>query len=162
MDEIFHVWKIDGLQPYVPMYDARFRKAGKVLLERRRSMPGYVFIESPARGKEFYLSVNQLIRRSERSLKLLRNGVGYLDQYFEMNASEHDILKKLFNNERCIEMSQGFIEETAIEVTDGPLVGLEGLIKKVDRHKMEAIIEVEFMGAVREMTVGLEIVKRLS
>jgi len=160
-DEISHGWEIEDVQSFIPMYNACFRKAGKVFLEKRQSMPGYVFIESSARGQEFYLSAVNSIRRSEHSFKLLRNGYGHWDLNFEMDSDEYIVLKKLINDDYCVEMSQGFIEGTNIIVTNGPLAGLERLIKKINRHKREAIIDIGFMGTAREMTVGLEILHRL-
>jgi len=158
---ISQFWHIDGLKAFVPMYDAHFRKSGKVLLEKRRCIPGYVFLESETRGLEFYLSVRSYIYRTEHALKLLRYGVGHLDLSFEMNEDDHSFLRKLLNDEHCIEMSRGYIEGTNVIVTDGSLIGLEGLIKRVNRHKMEATIEASFMGLARNVTVGLEIVKKL-
>lgn len=160
-DEISCNWQIEDAQPFVPMYDACFRKAGKVFLEKRQLIPGYVFIESSERGQEFYLSVVNSIRYSEHSLKLLRNGYGYKDSSFEMARDDYALLKKLIGHDSCIEISQGFIEETNTIVTNGPLTGLEWLIKRVNRHKMEATIDIGLMGAIREMTVGLEILHRL-
>ena len=161
LSEISRTWLLDGLSPFVPMYDARFRRSGKVYLEKRQWTPGYVLLQSPTRGLDFYLSVKPFINRSEYALKILRHGTGNLDNNFEMSEKECDFLKKFFNNEHCVEMSKGFIEGNNIVITEGPLVGHEGLIMRIDRHKMEAIIEAQFFGAVRELKVGLEIVKKL-
>lgn len=45
-------------------------------------------------------------------------------------------------------------------MTKGSLIGCEGFIKKINRHRREAVIEVEFMGRLISVSVGLEIVKR--
>lgn len=47
-------------------------------------------------------------------------------------------------------------------ITDGPMIGRESQIKRIDRHKMIAIVEIELMGAKREMKLGLEIIKKIS
>ena len=162
VNQICSAWLVDELKPFVPMYDARFKKGGRIISEKRRCFPGYVFIESETRGVEFYISVKPFVYLSQDSLKILRYGNGNLDQSFELNEKEQGILEKLINDERCIEMSQGLVEGNSVTIVGGPLIGLEGLIKKVHRHKMEAIIELEMMGARREFTVGLEIIDRLS
>ncbi|MCL2841161.1 MAG: antiterminator LoaP [Defluviitaleaceae bacterium] len=159
--EISRTWLLDGLKPFVPTYDAYFKRLGKVSVEKRQWVPGYVFLESPTRGLDFYLSVKPYVNRSEYALKILRHGVGNLDHNFELNEKEYDFLKKFFNNEYCVEMSRGLIEGNKIVITEGPLVGHEGLIKRIDRHKMEVVIEAQFLNASRELKVGLEIVKRL-
>lgn len=56
--------------------------------------------------------------------------------------------------------SVGIIEGDKIVVTSGPLVGKGGCIKKINRHKHEAIVEMEVMGAVREVRVMLEVVEK--
>ena len=163
LDIISRTWHVDGLRPFVPMYDTRFRKLGKVLSEKRRWIPGYVFLESEDNGLDFYLKVKPLISRTEKALKLLRYGVsGHFDLSFEMQENERVFLQKLLNDEQCVDMSQGYIKGTSIIITDGPMVGLEGLIKKVNRHKMEATIEASLFGDLRDVKVGLEIVAKLN
>jgi len=155
-------WRIDGVRSFIPMFDARFKKAGFVLSEKRRLMPGYVFLETGLSGLELYQLIKPHISRTENVLKLLRYGSGDMDESFELHEADRTFLQKLMNDEQCIEMSQGYIKGTAITITEGPLIGYEGLIKKVDRHKMEASIEISFFGGLREMKVGLEIVSKVS
>jgi transcriptional antiterminator NusG len=149
-----------NFNPFVPMYDAYFRKGGRIISEKKLCTPGYVFIESSIRGVEFYTLFKPFVVHSQNSFKVLRYGNDILDQSFEMKEEERSILDRLINNERCIEMSQGFIVGNSVTVVEGPLIGLEGFIKKVFRHKMKAIVEFEIMGAKREVTVGLEIASR--
>lgn len=154
-------WRVDGLRPFVPMFDARFRKAGEVLSEKRRWIPGYVFIESEMSGLDFYLKIKPYVSCTEKALKLLRYGNGHMDLSFEMQEADRAFLSKLLNEEECIEMSYGYIKGSSIIVTDGPMIGLEGLIKKVNRHKMLATIETSIFGDIREVTVGLEIISKM-
>ena len=162
MNQISTAWQVDGLNPFVPMYGARFKKGGRIISEKKRCAPGYVFIESAMRGIEFYISVKPYVYLSQNSFKVLRYGNSNLDQSFEMKEGEQVILEKLLNDERCVEMSKGLFEGESVSVIEGPLVGMEGLIKRVNRHKMEAIVEFEMMSAKREILVGLEIIGRLS
>ncbi len=59
---------------------------------------------------------------------------------------------------RLSEMSEGIIENDRVVVTSGPLKGNEGLIRKIDRHKRKAWLEIEMFGRTVEMQVGLEVV----
>jgi transcriptional antiterminator NusG len=45
-------------------------------------------------------------------------------------------------------------------VTDGPLVGREGDVVKINRHKREAVVAIPFMGDVVRVTLPLEIVSK--
>lgn len=55
----------------------------------------------------------------------------------------------------------GFIRGDRVFVTLGPLQGRESVIRKIDRHKRRAKIELEFMGDRRIFDVALEIVSKV-
>ena len=154
-------WRIDGLRSFVPMKDVYFRKAGKVLTEKIQWIPGYVFLESEHDGLEFYLISKSYISRTKNVFRLLHYGSEHVDLSYEMRETERAFLQRFLDDEQCVKMSKGYIKGTSIIVTDGPMVGLEGMIRKVNRHKMEATIEASFLGSVREVVVGLEIIKKL-
>ena len=157
-------WKVDGLRPFVPMYDARFKQAGRIIQEKRRLLPGYVFVEMDIDEIDFYIMTYPLILRTEHAYKVLRYNAKHRDSTdysFKIKEEEQQVLLKLYNDAYCVEMSQGFIEGDRIIITEGSLIGLESYIKKINRHKMEALIELELMGDIRELTVGLEIVSKI-
>jgi len=54
---ISSVWRIKNLNPFIPLYDALFKKRGEYLPEKKLCIPGYVFIESNVRGTKFYHSI---------------------------------------------------------------------------------------------------------
>lgn len=68
-------------------------------------------------------------------------------------------MKKKLQN--IIKMSHGYIENDRIVITDRPMKDYEGTIKKINRHKRKSIIEVEFFGRNMEISVGLEIVRKM-
>ena len=161
--EISKVWKVDGLKPFIPTYDARFRKAGKLILEKRKLFPGYIFIESKISGIEFYITVRPFIIQSGNAFKLLRYGRDNEGNYsYEMNEEEQLAFLNLYNDEYCVEMSKGFIAGESVVITDGPLKGFESKIKKVNRHRLEAVVEVTMMRRITEVKVGLEIIEKMS
>ena len=47
-----------------------------------------------------------------------------------------------------------------IIINEGSLVGLEGLITKIDRHKRIAYVDVELLGKLTKVQVGLEIISK--
>lgn len=61
-----------------------------------------------------------------------------------------------------VEMSKGYIVGTKINITSGPLVGNEGIIRKIDRHKRIAYIEVKLFDQLTTVKVGLEIISKSS
>lgn len=58
-------------------------------------------------------------------------------------------------------MSKGVIRNGRPVITSGPLKGREGLIRKIDRHKRIADIEIPLAGERRQVTVGLEIYEKV-
>jgi len=134
--EISARWYLEDSKPFVPMYDAIFKRAGRVYPERRRLCPGYVFIDSKIDGADFYKASQAHISRSEHALKLLRYGRSdtFESKAFEMKREEYMTFLQLYNAEYCIEMSKGFLEGDLVYITDGPLVrGLQDLRFKVRR-----------------------------
>ena len=59
-----------------------------------------------------------------------------------------------------VEMSCGIIENDRVQIVSGPLTGMEGSIRRIDRHKRIAHLEIEMFGRTVEMKVGLEIIKK--
>lgn len=44
---------------------------------------------------------------------------------------------------KVLEISEGIIEDDKIIVTKGPLLGMEGFIRKFDKHRRNAWIEID-------------------
>ena len=68
--------------------------------------------------------------------------------------------KSLGNDDHVVEISTGLIENDEVMITSGPLKGKEGIIRRIDRHKRIALIEVELFGKTTQAKVGLEIVSK--
>ena len=52
-----------------------------------------------------------------------------------LSEDEVAFLLEFGGEKQVVEMSEDIIENSKVIVTDGPLQGKEGLIKKIDRHK---------------------------
>jgi len=68
--------------------------------------------------------------------------------------------QRLFDADFCIKGSVGVIEGDTTRITSGALMGLEGRIKKINRHKREAVVEMQMMGTARDVVLMLEIVEK--
>lgn len=72
-----------------------------------------------------------------------------------------DILEKISDDNQHIRMSGGVIADGKMQITDGPLVGMEKYVKKIDRHKRLAWLEFEIDDGMHlKMQVGLEITSK--
>jgi transcriptional antiterminator NusG len=74
---------------------------------------------------------------------------------------ELSALKMLCDETACIRNSIGIITGDRIRISSGPLAGMESMIKKIDRHGRSATIEIDLMGAIRNVTVALEVVTKM-
>ena len=111
--------------------------------------PGYVFLVSAEKEKLFFE-----LKRIIGLTKLLGTGKTIVP----LTDEEVNFLLRLGGEEQTVEMSEGIIENDRMVVTSGPLKGNEGLIRKIDRHKRKAWLEIEMFGRTVEMQVGLEVV----
>ncbi len=145
------------LMPFIPLQERLFKISGTVKREVGPLFPGYVFIESEMFGTEFVKKIHHLIYTSCDVIKLLR----YSDTEISMRESEKRILLSLCNDQHCIEASSGIIEGNKVHIKGGPLKGRESIVKKVDRHKRRAEIELMWFGDLRRVSVALEIVSKV-
>lgn len=71
------------------------------------------------------------------------------------------ILKKICDENHHLGMSAGVIINHTTKITEGPLVGLEKYVKKIDRHKRLSWLEFSNGDNKQlEMQAGLEIVSK--
>lgn len=148
---------VDVFRPFVPIHEMLFKSAGTIKKETKPLFRGYVFIESELPALEFIKRTSTLIYSTSSIIRLLR----YSDMEIAVRESERQMLMSLCNDDYCIELSSGIAEKDRILITQGPLKGRESIVSKVDRHKRQAYVEVEFMGATRLISVALQIVKKI-
>lgn len=80
---------------------------------------------------------------------------------YPIYKEEAMFLSQFGGQKHIIDISIGYIEGDTIKVTSGPLMGMEGLIRKIDRHKRVAFIEVSLFGQSRIVQIALEIIKKI-
>lgn len=152
--------RIDGTMftPFVLKQEKVFKRSGRIHKDIQISFPGYVFIESDAPYIEFYKNIPVAIREIKGVYRILDYG----DKYsVAMHNKERLLLEKLYDSNFCLGSSIGIIEGDQIIVNSGALKGMESVIKKINRHKREAIIEIMFLGDIRQVAVSLEIVEKI-
>ncbi|MEG1082377.1 MAG: hypothetical protein RSE44_27960, partial [Pseudomonas sp.] len=97
------------------------------------------------------------LRKIPRLTKILGN-----EGFQPLSPTDVMTINHLTGDEHVFEVSTGHIVDDVITIAHGPLAGLEGCIKKIDRHKRTALIELTFCGRNIQTKVGLEIVKKVS
>ncbi|MBR2523937.1 MAG: antiterminator LoaP [Clostridiales bacterium] len=145
--------KFSGLytRVFIPTRTISKKRGSEWQLEQSALFPGYIFVDSD-RIEDL---ADALRFHSGFNIVLSTDG-GYLPLTEEESAFAEDLYGRGGN----FDTSVGMIDGDEIKVTGGPLVGLEGFITKIDRHKRIAFVEVNMFGKKIRTKVGLEIVER--
>jgi len=119
----------------------------------RRMFPGYVLLETE-RIIEFYRKV----RESPHIIKFLKDGRDFL----EVDMKEMAPILRMTNKEGLIGISQALIENDKIIITEGPLLGREGIIKKIDKRKGRAKVEFLINHNSILIDLGIDIFRKIA
>ena len=137
---------------FVFTYDRMRRYEGEWHMETKQMFPEYVFLDTedhPALSRQ--LEETKWTEPAEKTKQeLLR----------QIDPAEEAFLRQLCGENHHLEMSRGYIRDGVTYVTQGPLVGMEENIRKIDRHKRLARIEVPFGELEKPLVAGLEIVTK--
>ncbi|MCM1467216.1 MAG: antiterminator LoaP [Alistipes sp.] len=128
------------------------KKDGKRIDVKRVLFPGYLFIETDD-IEAVYMELRNLFRFS----KLLKTG----ECYTPVSPDEERLIRRLTGDTEVVELSYGIMEGSRVVIHTGPLKGMEGYIKKIDRHKRKAYLQIEMFNRTVETCVGLEIVDKI-
>ena len=134
----------------------KFKGVEKECIER--CFPGYIFVETD--------NVKDLFRQlyfTPGFQKLLGREEG-TDNFVPLDQDESRMVDILYskNNNRITEISNIEVKEgETIRVLDGPLMGLETKIKKVNLHKRNVTIEYMMCGRLVSSNVGINIITNI-
>lgn len=130
---------------FIPYYQQKKRFQGEWHIQERILFPGYVFL---------------IAENPEKLVNGLTKLIGTGDEIVSLVQEEIDLLMKIGTDKQLVEISSGIIENDRVQILAGPLMGMEGNIRRIDRHKRMAYLEIEMFGRTVEMKVGLEIIRK--
>ena len=137
---------------FIPRFQQKKRFLGEWHMQNEMLFPGYVFLIT-----EHLDELVDGLKQVSGMTKILKTG----DEITSLYQQEVELLLKLGSEKQEVEMSIGVIEGDKVHILEGPLQGMEGFIRKIDRHKRMAYLKVEMFGRVVEMKVGVEIVEKI-
>ncbi len=128
-------------------YQGRWHEVKETLL------PGYLFLvtDSPWPARE-------RLKKITKFSKLLRNYEE--NKIYPISEEEEKFLKKISGDGAEVGLSYGMIEGDTVRIIAGSLMGMEAVIRKIDRHKRTAYIEMRIFGEIKLVKIGLEIVEK--
>jgi transcription antitermination factor NusG len=147
---------IGNVSPFIPTKERFFRRGEYAKKERMVMFPGYVFAETPMGSGEFVSYARGVRWRYENPIEVLSYGDS---GECALRRDEIIPLMQLMNHEWCVSASVGFKENGRTKIISGPLKECEAQIKKVDRYKMMALVELDMHGRKMLMDVGLEVLE---
>lgn len=139
---------------YVFHYEEKRHLCGDWILQIKVLFPGYVILVSSGADTKVL----------DRELWRIKGAVGLLEMNSKLAALDEEEVKFLLmigGHRRTVGYSEGLIEQSKVRVFSGPLVGKEKYIRKIDRHKRKAFLEMPIFGEKQRMQVGLEIVEKI-
>ncbi len=137
----------------LPLYEEKIKYKGQWHIHKKKLFPGYLFLISDNLD-ELY----KQLKKVEAMTKLLGTG----DDIIPLTQNEIDFLLRFTGDEELVKMSQGIIIGDKVTILSGPLKGMESTIKKIDRHKRKAWLNLEMFGRQQLVEVGVEIVKKIA
>lgn len=151
--------KHNDVEVFSPYRKSLRKYKGEMKEVVERCFPGYLFVETSNPKALFYD-----LYWVEGYTKLLgREGITY--NFTPLNEEESRMIDILYNknNNRTTEISDIEVNEGQIvKVLDGPLDGLEGIIKKVNLHKRQVVISFPFCNRNVEATLGINIITKIN
>ena len=113
---------------------------------------GYVFVVSEKPEKLY-----QKLKQFPRLTKLLGREKDY---FFPLNIQERNVIREIGNKEHITSISKVMIDKNKkVYILDGPLKNYMGNTIKVDLHRREIVIQLEFIGRTVKLHMGIEIVE---
>lgn len=141
---------------FVPQVELIFKNSKLLRKELKPMFPGYVFTDSELDERTFVTQAYRFTRFSKCIFKLLGNNIDYM----KLSEDEKNFLLGFYDDGYIAEESKGLITGDKIFITSGPLKGRESIIKKINRHKRRAEIEMVCLGGKRQINVSLEILSK--
>lgn len=136
---------------FIPEVDRKKRLRGKWRNIRKPMFPGYVFISTE--------SIDDLCEKLKNVPKLTKV-LGTDNMVTPISQSEENLIKRLTNKHHVSEMSVGCIEGDELIISEGPMMGMEAMVKKIDRHKRIAVLSITMFGNSTDVTMGLEVLHK--
>ena len=133
---------------FVPRQVRLKKYKGEWRRERRPLYSGYVFMVT--RDPE---ALEKALIKVPGRHRLLKAD----DIILTVSEEEQAFLRRLGGIENLVDISVGYKEGDRIKILSGPMVGLEGDIIHVDRHKRLVTINVSLFGRMVKTTLGLEL-----
>ncbi|WP_068773786.1 antiterminator LoaP [Paenibacillus sp. FJAT-26967] len=147
----------------VPKRKVPEKKDGVVNAVIKPMFPGYVFLQIHMDFKTYYEiqaipEVIKVLNYENKKDKQVSQEQGHEEMYFKSIPDEEmEHLIKLMDDKAIVDYSTVLLNNNVITIVSGPLKGMEGSIKKIDKHKKRAKLLLNFLGCEKLIDLGIEL-----
>lgn len=142
---------------FAPKFRKMMKFKGVWKEEERILFPGYLFIEvSELVGEP------DMLEEHLKPLGALARPVHIGGGFYPIRQEEEAFLQSVMDEGYVLGTSKGYIVDGSLVVTKGPLVQYADCVKWLDRHKRIGELELALWGEKRKVTVGLEVVAKVT
>lgn len=127
----------ENMEAFIPKKERWFGRGGREARFLLKELyPDYVFIKSNLDKDRFNKQFKGFFKTIDGLIEIL----DYEDVY-PFNIDEQKLLEKLFDGSHVIKHTTGNVVNRRFIPVNGPLVGLEDKIKKIDKHNRIATLD---------------------
>lgn len=137
---------------FIPYYERMKRYRGRWHKEKAVMFPGYVFVISD-NIEELWMA----LKKVPKLTRILRNDM----EFIPLSSGEVGLIQCMCGKDYIAGMSEGYTINDKVYITSGPMVDMQGIILKIDRHKRLATVQIDMFGRTVEVQMGLEIVQKI-
>lgn len=136
---------------FIPQYEEKKHFRGKWTVLKKILFPGYVFVVT-----DHLNDLYEELKHIDGMTKMIGTG----QEIVPLTDEEVEFIQHFGGEDKIVQMSEGIIENSQVKILSGPLEGMEAFIRKIDRHKRKAWLEIEMFGRMQRVEVGLEIISK--
>lgn len=118
----------------------------------KKMFPGYILIETD--------DIIQFYRRVKGSPHII-NFLREKDYFQEIRLEEIRQILHMTNHKGLIDVSLAYVVNDKISISEGPLLGQEGIIKKIDKRKGRAKVEFIINNNSLLIDLGIDIIQKI-
>jgi len=131
--------KFSEFDIFCPQKRISWRKSGDIFFLVKPLFEGYLFVSV---NNEKIEKFQRLLNRYKINMVSLVRSAGSI---IPISIEEKQILQRLMNCERVVEVSKFEIIEHQLKVIEGPLIGFEHMIKKFSSRNRRITIEIPIL-----------------
>lgn len=129
------------------------RRGGRTYSILKPLFPGYVLVKLNLD----YATYREL-RNTHRVFGVLKMATDHGEYWSHIPEEEIAPILQLIGDGEIVEHSRALIQNAKVMIVSGPLLGMEGTIRKIDKRKHRARIALAWMGVQHLIDVGLEVI----